>query len=172
MQDEQDEMLNMLLAGQGSVSEQTRMASKLDDQHLQKAVPRSEYAKVEWERRLAQRTTDAVNHLGDKVIGLMETIHRASQGIQEKTDRLLDLYNSISRSQGRQQKVVIALTIVLAASTIAYTWITWQSVSAMREANEIQRQLLRPQEISRATPTPPNPTAETDVHKSGASGSP
>ena len=44
----------------------------------------------------------------------------------------------ISRSQTRQQVLLIILCIVLAASTIT----TWQSARAMRESNEIQRQLL------------------------------
>jgi hypothetical protein len=44
----------------------------------------------------------------------------------------------ISKAQTRQQVLLIILSIVLAASTIA----TWQSARAMRDANEIQRQLL------------------------------
>jgi hypothetical protein len=44
----------------------------------------------------------------------------------------------IATSQKRQQVALILLSIVLAASTV----VTWKSVAAMREANEIQRQLL------------------------------
>ncbi len=44
----------------------------------------------------------------------------------------------IAKSQARQQILLIIVCIVLLASTIA----TWRSVSAMREANQIQRQLL------------------------------
>jgi hypothetical protein len=44
----------------------------------------------------------------------------------------------IARSQTRQQVLLIVVCILLIASTIA----TWKSVSAMREANQIQRQLL------------------------------
>jgi hypothetical protein len=102
----------------------------------------------------------------------METIYRASQGIQEKSDQLLDLYNRISASQSRQQAVVIGLTIVLAISTALYTWITWQSVAAMREANEIQRQLLDLQKAGGPAKTAPNSTVETDARKSGARRSP
>ena len=61
-----------------------------------------------------------------------------------KADELKILYGNISKAQGRQQSVLIALTVVLAISTALYTWTTWESVSAMREANEIQRQLLEP----------------------------
>ena len=170
MENDQDEKLNRLLREEGSVAEKTRIATELDDQRLQSAVPHSRYAKEELERRRAERATEAVIRLGDKVKGLMETIYRASQGIQEKTDKLLELYDRISRSQEQQQKVVIALTVALALSTVVYTWITWQSVSAMREANDIQRQLL--QQASSAKQTAPNRTVEPDARKSGARGSP
>ena len=125
-----------------------------------------------YERIMQQRSTEAVIGLRDKVTGLMETIYRASQGLQEKTDKLLDLYDRISRSQARQQKVVIGLTVVLALSTTIYTLITWQSVSAMREANDIQRQLLQLQQASISAQTAPNRTVEPDARKSGARGSP
>jgi hypothetical protein len=47
----------------------------------------------------------------------------------------------IAKSQTRQQILLIILCLVLAASTV----ITWRSVRVMREANEIQRQLLTQQ---------------------------
>ncbi len=172
MQSENDEGLNRLLASEGSVEYQARIASQLDDEQLQRAVTHNRYAKVEWERRLAQRVADAVNRLGDKITGLMETIYRASQGIQEKTDNLLGLFDRISQSQKRQQNIVIVLTVVLALSTLAYTLITWLSVSAMNEANEIQRQVLQIQRVASEKKFAPNPTAETDARKSGARGSP
>ena len=125
-----------------------------------------------YERIMQQRSTEAVIGLRDKVTGLMETIYRASQGIQEKTDKLLELYNRISASQSRQQAVVIGLTVVLAISTALYTWITWQSVAAMREANEIQRQVLQFQKASGFTQTVPNNMAERGTRKSGARPSP
>ena len=125
-----------------------------------------------YERIMQQRSTEAVIGLSNKVTGLMETIYRASQGIQEKSDKLLDLYDRISASQSRQQAIVISLTVVLAISTALYTWITWQSVAAMREANEIQRQLLQLQKASGPTQTAPNSTVEGDARKSGARPSP
>lgn len=125
-----------------------------------------------YERIMQQRSTEAVTGLRDKVAGLMETIYRASQGIQEKTDKLLELYNRISSSQARQQTVVIVLTVVVAVSTALYTWITWQSVAAVREANDIQRQLLELQKASVPTQTAPNSTVERDARKSGARPSP
>jgi hypothetical protein len=125
-----------------------------------------------YERIMQQRSIDAVIGLRDKVTGLMETIYRASQALQDKTDKLLGLYDRISSAQGRQQKIVIGLTIVLAVSTALYTWITWQSVAAMREANEIQRELLQLQKAAAATTATPNPPFETDARKSSARRSP
>jgi hypothetical protein len=123
-----------------------------------------------YERIMQQRSTDAVVGLRDKITGLMETIYRASQGIQEKTDKLFELYNSISRSQARQQIVIIVLSVVVAVSTAAYTWITWQSVAAMREANEIQRQLLQLQTRNTSVPTAPTPMIVRHYQNYGGKG--
>ena len=95
-----------------------------------------------YERIMRHRNNESLNSLRDKVTGLMETIYRASQGMKEKTDELITLYGKFTKSQGRQQIIIIILTLVIAASTTAYTLITWQSVSAMREANKIQIQIL------------------------------
>ncbi len=95
-----------------------------------------------YERIMRQRNNESLNSLRDKVTGLMETIYRASQGMKEKTDELITLYGKFTKSQGRQQIIIIILTVVIAASTAVYTWITWESVSAMHEANGIQTQLL------------------------------
>ncbi|WP_286354223.1 hypothetical protein [Geothrix oryzae] len=40
-------------------------------------------------------------------------------------------------------KILLILNLVIATATIVYVWITWRSVSAMQENNEIQRQLLQ-----------------------------
>jgi len=124
-----------------------------------------------YERIMQRRSIEAIAGLRDKVTGLMETIYRASQGLQEKSGELLQLYERISKVQGRQQTVVIVLSVVLALSTAVYTWITWQSVAAMREANEIQRQLLELQKSGATAPAAPNPTVR-DARKSGARPSP
>ena len=89
-----------------------------------------------YERIMQQRNIEAINLLKDKVTGLTETIYRASQGIQQK-------YDAYSYSQTKQQHIIIALTLVIAFSTVLYTYITWQSVSAMKESNSIQKQLLQ-----------------------------
>ena len=47
----------------------------------------------------------------------------------------------ISKSQTRQQIVLIVLSIAVAISSV----VTWRSTSAMREANELQREWLASQ---------------------------
>ena len=90
-----------------------------------------------YERIMEKKSIDALHDVRDKLMGLMETIYRASQGLQDKTDELLDLYDKFSKAQNRQQMLLIVLSVVIALSTVAYTAITWQSVSARREGNRI-----------------------------------
>ena len=109
------------------------------------------------ERLIQIRSKNALIDLGEQVKGLTETMYRASQGVQDKADSLIQLYNNISRAQTRQQAVVIVLTVVIAISSALYTWITYKSVQAMREANEIQHELLQLQrkQIENVPPTDP-----------------
>lgn len=95
-----------------------------------------------YERIMQKKSIEAIKELRDKVAGLIDTIAEASKGLQEKTDKLMSLYSRISHAQRCQQIVLIILSIVVACSTAGYTWITWQSVKAMREANKIQCELL------------------------------
>lgn len=70
----------------------------------------------------------------------------------KKTDELLSLYKQFAESQRRQQvSVVVILSVVITVATALCTWITWESVAARREANELQKQLI---ELQRAG-TPP-----------------
>ena len=127
-----------------------------------------------YERIMQKKSIDAVLGLRDKLVGLMDTIYRASQGLKEKTDQLFLLYGEISRSQGRQQNILIGLSIVVAISTAVYTWITWQSVTAMREANEIQHQFLEFEKLRSGTQKVPNkelkPSARTTSPRTGELG--
>nr|WP_320131531.1 hypothetical protein [uncultured Holophaga sp.] len=50
-----------------------------------------------------------------------------------------------SSENARFSRMLFALNIVIAAATVFYTWITWQSVRAMRQGNEIQIQALQNQ---------------------------
>ena len=106
-----------------------------------------------YERIMQHKTILALNNAKDQLNGLMQTIYRFSQGLQDtinsstkemksSTDQLISLYDKVSQDQGKQQKVLVALSIVVSLSTAIYTAITWQSVTAMNEANSIQRQFL------------------------------
>lgn len=163
-----------------------------DDEILNFMGTRDNPNTARYERILQKRMTDATSELNDKLVGLMQTIYRASQGLQEKSDQFFSLYTQISQSQGQQRRVIIILSIVVAVSTAAYTWITWQSVVAVREANEIQKQVLTLQKqfsaaqllpspvtqgALRGKPVPasdlpdqlaPNPAPNADERKSGA----
>lgn len=112
-----------------------------DDEILNFAGPQTaDIARLD--RILQKRSTDAVLQLRDKLTGLIETIYRASQGLEEKAKEVMNQYKSAADAQRRQQNMLLILSIVVAISTVTYTAITWQSVKAMREANTIQRQLL------------------------------
>lgn len=95
-----------------------------------------------YNRIMQKKSIDSIIALQDKLTGLMETIYRASQGLKEKTEKVIGMYDKIHKSQSRHQLVIIVLSIIIALSTSVYTYITWQTVSAMREANSIQRKLL------------------------------
>lgn len=90
-------------------------------------------------RIMQKRTIDALMD----VRGGLHDVKKATHLLAEKLDsRLAELDRSqkdTATSQSRLQKAALALTVVIAISTMAYTWITWQSVQAQREANDIQR---------------------------------
>ena len=125
-----------------------------------------------YERIMEKKTIDALHDVRDNLIGLMETIYRASQGLQNKTDKLLDLYDKISTGQSRQQMLLIVLSVVIALSTVFYTAITWQSVSAMREGNRIQQEFLelKKRELNDFGPNPPLQGPPQDSESHGTSG--
>ena len=60
-----------------------------------------------YERIMQKKSIDAIVSLRDKLVELMEAIYKASQGLQAKTDQLFALYERISRSQGRQQLILV-----------------------------------------------------------------
>ncbi len=89
-----------------------------------------------YKRIMQYRSIESTNLLKDKITALTDTIYRASQGIQDK-------YENFSTSQAKQQNRIFLLTVVIALSTAAYTYITWQSVAAMNESNKILKQSLQ-----------------------------
>jgi hypothetical protein len=68
----------------------------------------------------------------------------------DKADEIVSRQDPAATWQGRQQvRATLLLCAVIAVATATYTWVTWKSVAATREANEIQRQLL---ELQQARP--------------------
>lgn len=75
--------------------------------------------------------------------------------IGTSTDRIVGVGNNLMTKLERQsnvqsfhQKTIIALTVVIALSTMCYTYITWLSVQVTRDANEIQRQQNQIDDVS------------------------
>ena len=90
----------------------------------------------------AGRLEDKADKVSTGLGGLAESFHWAAERLHAVASDASARYDAFARSQARQQQIVLALTIVIAASTASYTWITWKSVVAQRQGNEIQRQLL------------------------------
>ena len=97
-----------------------------------------------------------------------EAIARYQRIINKKT---IDAMNNAAASQGKLQMVTIALTVVIAISAVAYTWITWESVQAQREANKIQRE-ARDAEVKAKLEKSSNPMVKGEARNSGARSTP
>ena len=68
-------------------------------------------------------------------------------GFIEQYGRIMRQYHieAIDKAvaQSRTSQVwLTVLTFVIAVATVTYTWVTWESVQAQREANTIQEQLI------------------------------
>jgi hypothetical protein len=101
-----------------------------------------------YERIMQHRTIEAMNGLSgrldsvvEKLVGVMETIHRVGQLAQEKADQAIQAADKASTSQGRQQRAMYVLTGALFACTLFYTIINAWVALEMREGNEIQRMI-------------------------------
>jgi hypothetical protein len=69
----------------------------------------------------------------------------------KRTDELVSQQDRSAGWQGRQRvTLTLILCAVITVATATYTWITWKSVAATREATEVQRQLL---ELHKGSPT-------------------
>ena len=84
-----------------------------------------------------------------KVLALAENVYNVGQLMQGKFDDLIASYEKVSasqdkvaQSQRRLQRATVGLTVIIVLATLAYVCITWFSVKAQNEANDIQRQQL------------------------------
>ena len=101
---------------------------------------------------------DSSNISRDSLESLKTELTNLATRIGKSTDRIVGVGNNLvtslekqSNAQSRYQKTIIVLTIVIALATTCYTYVTWLSVQAMREANEIQRQRIQTTSVSSKT---------------------
>lgn len=73
---------------------------------------------------------------------IAERTERLGNVLDQNADKLIECYDRMSAAQSRQQRTLVWLTGVIAAATLTYTWVTWQSVTAIRESNQIQLRAL------------------------------
>ncbi len=99
--------------------------------------------KSQYERIMLNKLIEAVSDLNEMLKGVGKTIYNAHQGFNDKADELKITYKEIAKSQSRMQILIITLTLIIALSTVAYVFITWQSVSAMKESNIIQNNFYK-----------------------------
>ncbi|MGA9537440.1 MAG: hypothetical protein WBR24_16175 [Desulfobacterales bacterium] len=71
-------------------------------------------------------------------VKLRQAIKNTADVLNE-TNRIL---SEASLTQGRQNRFLLWLTMVIAVSTAAYCLITWYSVVTLKEANRIQSEIL------------------------------
>jgi hypothetical protein len=109
-----------------------------DDEILNFAGPQTaEIAR--YDRIMRKRNVDALMQVWAGLFDLKKSLHTVSEKLEARMLETEKIQTAAAASQTKLQRVAIALTVVIAASTVAYTWITWQSVQAQREANRIQR---------------------------------
>lgn len=94
---------------------------------------------AQYERIMQKRTIDALMDVRGGLFDVKKTMHHVSDKIDARLETLEKSQRDAADSQAKLQVAALALTVVIAASTMLYTWITWQSVQAQREANQIQR---------------------------------
>jgi hypothetical protein len=113
-----------------------------------------------YDRIMRKRTVDALIQVWAGLFDVKKTLHHVGEKFEARMLEAEKIQRAVGDSQDRQQRVTIGLTVVIAISTAALTWITWQSVEAQREANAIQRKALaNAVASSAASPSSPRPAA-------------
>lgn len=83
-----------------------------------------------------------IHRLTDQINGLSHEVLTAKRIISDKADMFAEKSVEQARSQNRLRLIGVILSVVITFATVAYTWITCESVSAMKDANKIQQQFL------------------------------
>lgn len=124
-----------------------------------------------YERIMDKKTIDALMEVRMGLFDVKKSMHIVTDILEARLIEAEKIQKEAATSQYKLQRVTIALTVVIALSTVVYTWITWQSVQAQREANKIQRE-AREAEVKTKVQEPSNTTVERDARKSGKRHSP
>lgn len=124
-----------------------------------------------YERIMDKKTIDALMEVRMGLFDVKKSMHIVTDILEARLIEAEKIQKEAATSQYKLQRVTIALTVVIALSTVVYTWITWQSVQAQREANKIQRE-AREVEVKTKVQEPSNTTVERDARKSGKRPSP
>ena len=117
-----------------------------------------------YERIMDQKTINALMEVRMGLFDVKKSMHVVTDKLESRLIEAEKIQKEAATSQNKLQRVTIALTVVIALSTVVYTWITWQSVQAQREANQIQRN-ARVAEIKSTVQAPSNSAVERDAPK-------
>jgi hypothetical protein len=112
-----------------------------------------------YERIMAKKTIDALMEVRMGMHDVKKSMHTVTDKLEARLLETEKIQKEVASSQGKLQRATIALTAVIALSTVFYTWITWQSVKAQREANQIQRE-ARNTETKTTVQQPSNPALQ------------
>jgi uncharacterized protein HemX len=103
-----------------------------------------------YERIMDQKTINALMEVRAGLFDVKKSMHVVTDKLEKRLIEAEKIQKEAAISQNKLQRVTIALTVVIALSTVVYTWITWQSVQAQHEANQIQRETLAAEKQSSA----------------------
>ena len=117
-----------------------------------------------YERIMDQKTINALMEVRMGLHDVKKSMHVVTDKLEARLIEAEKIQKEAATSQHKLQWVTIALTVVIALSTVAYTLITWQSVQAQREANQIQRE-ERAAETKPTVQVPSNTAVERDAPK-------
>lgn len=91
-----------------------------------------------YDRIMRQYEIEALSSVRAGLLDLEISVHSAGNGLVDRIESFEKATTIATRRQGKVQIVTVWLTIVIAFASVAYTWVTWESVQAQRESNRIQ----------------------------------
>ena len=91
-----------------------------------------------YDRIMRQYEIEALSSVRAGLLDLEMSVHSTGNGLVDRIESFEKATTIATRRQGKVQIVTVWLTIVIALASVAYTWVTWESVQAQRESNRIQ----------------------------------